>query len=162
MKFLGKTKTKEKSAENGSDKVAQIISGAAIKLQLKFSNTMNQLFNNISTKKLKRWLLIFCIITGGYSIYLIDVAITGNNISGGVNIEHIKTPEHFNNNVDEIMMPYINISEPMYNRILVFEKYMDSLKMSKSTIYDSILQARPGLMDSVQVLKEIYQSQKQK
>ena len=39
---------------------------------------------------------------------------------------------------------------------------MDSLKQNKNKQYDSILGARPGLMDSVQVLEEIYYSQKQK
>jgi hypothetical protein len=39
---------------------------------------------------------------------------------------------------------------------------MDSLKLNRTNEYDSILQARPGLMDSVQVLEQIYLSQKQK
>ena len=56
----------------------------------------------------------------------------------------------------------IKVAERDYQSIASFKHYMDSLNKSLNGKYqyDSILQARPGLMDSVQVLEQLYLSQK--
>ena len=71
-------------------------------------------------------------------------------------------PKHFDKTGDETVMPDATVDEQTYLQIQDFRKYMDSLKLNRTNEYDSILQARPGLMDSVQVLEQIYLSQKQK
>ena len=70
-------------------------------------------------------------------------------------------PKHFDKTGDEVI-PEAYVDEETFYKMQGFKKYMDSLKQNKSKQYDSIMQARPGLMDSVQVLEEIYYSQKQK
>ncbi|MFX7197982.1 hypothetical protein ABTI40_19340, partial [Acinetobacter baumannii] len=67
-------------------------------------------------------------------------------------IQQMDIPKHFNKTGDETVMPEATIDEQTYLQIQDFRKYMDSLKLNRTNEYDSILQARPGLMDSVQVL----------
>ena len=71
-------------------------------------------------------------------------------------------PKHFNKTGDETVIPEATVDEQTYLQIQDFRKYMDSLKLNRANEYDSILQARPGLIDSVQALEQIYYSQKQK
>ena len=54
------------------------------------------------------------------------------------------------------------VDEETFLKIQAFKSYMDSLKQAKSIQYDSILTARPYLMDTVLLLEQIYYSQKQK
>lgn len=71
-------------------------------------------------------------------------------------------PKHFNKTGDEELAPEAYVDEETWLQIKQFRNYMDSLKQKARNEYDSILQARPGLMDSVQMLEQIYLSQKQK
>jgi len=55
----------------------------------------------------------------------------------------------------------ILLTTEAYKRLQLFKKYMDSLRIDKDgkRIYDSILLARPGMMDSVAVLEKMYLKQ---
>lgn len=145
-----------------SDKVAGKIAGAGILIQRTFAEGMNKIFRNMNNKKLKVFLILFCLCAGGYSIYLTINAITGpERKQKSFKVDQVDVPKHFDKTGDEIM-PESYVDEETFYKIQGFKKYMDSLKQNKSMQYDSILQARPGLMDSVQVLEELYYSHKQK
>lgn len=145
-----------------SEKVAGKIAGAGIRLQKMFADGMTIIFKNMNTKKLKAFLILFCLSAGGYSIYLLANAIASpDKNQPGLKIDQVNVPKHFNKAGDEIM-PEAYVDEETFYKILDFKKYMDSLKKIKNKQYDSILQARHGLMDSVQMLEEIYHLQKQK
>ncbi len=162
--FKKQKNKKENNANHSSmsDKVAGKIAGAGIRVQRTFAEGMNKIFRNMNTKKLKVFLILFCICAGGYSIYLTVNAITGpEKQQKSFKVDQVDVPKHFNKTGDEIITK-ANVDEETFYKIQGFKKYMDSLKQNKSNQYDSILQARPGLMDSVQVLEEIYYSQKQK
>jgi len=54
------------------------------------------------------------------------------------------------------------LTAEVYQRLQLFRKYMDSLHKNSKWIYDSILLARPGMMDSVAILEKMYLSQQNK
>lgn len=146
-----------------SDKVAGKIAYAGMKMQTKFAKKMNNLFMKIDFKRLKIILMLFCICAGGYSIYLVANSIlSSEKKQNSFEVQHMDVPKHFNKTGDELIAPEAFVDEQTYQQIQQFRKYMDSLKNQQAAQYDSILQARPGLMDSVQMLEQIYLSQKQK
>jgi hypothetical protein len=155
-------KKKKKVNENGiSDKVAGKIAGLGIVIQTKFAVTMNKVFEKMNYKRLKIWLVIFCITCGGYSIYLLANAILSpatNQLS--IKIDPVKIPKHYDNAGDELFPQENVVDEQAFQNIQAFKSYMDSLKLSGSKEYDSILTARPYLMDTVLTLEQIYYSQK--
>ena len=153
----------DEEREKLSDKVAGKIAGTGIKMQKIFADKMNKIFMNTGNKKTKTILIAFCITAGGYSIYLLTNAIISPaKKQESFKIDQVKTPQHFSKSGEESILPDAYVDEQTYNKIQEFKKYMDSLHQNKKVEYDSILQARPGLMDSVQMLEEIYYSQKQK
>ena len=159
-------KQKKNDEENGntsmSDKVAGKIAGAGIRIQRFFAERMNKIFKNMNNKKLKALLIVFCISAGGYSIYLITNAVVSpDKIQPSFKIDHVDVPKHFDKTGGEVI-PEATVDEQTFNKIQDFKKYMDSLKQNKSYLYDSIITARPFLMDTVLMLEGIYYSQKQK
>lgn len=164
--WLFKKKKKELQSEEKatmSDKVAGKIAGVGIKAQRLFAERMNKLFMKTNYKRLKLILIFFCVSAGGYSIYLIANSVfSAEQKQQSFEIQQMDIPKHFNKTGDETVMPEATVDEQTYVQIQDFRKYMDSLKLNRANEYDSILQARPGLMDSVQVLEQIYLSQKQK
>ncbi|MBN8718722.1 MAG: hypothetical protein J0H85_04700 [Sediminibacterium magnilacihabitans] len=164
--WLYKRKQKDKETGNKitvSDKVAGKIAGFGIKLQQLFAEKMNRVFMKTDFKRLKLILILFCISAGGYSIYLVaNSIISPDNSQKDFEIQQMDVPKHFNKTGDEELAPEAYVDEETWLQIKQFRNYMDSLKQKARNEYDSILQARPGLMDSVQMLEQIYLSQKQK
>ncbi|MBY0477730.1 MAG: hypothetical protein K2Q24_08775 [Chitinophagaceae bacterium] len=164
--WLYKAKQKEKETVDKvtvSDKVAGKIAAAGIKLQQIFAEKMNKLFMKTDFKRLKIILIIFCIGAGGYSIYLIaNSVISADRKQNSFEVQKMDVPRHFDKTGDENLIPEAYVDEETYQQVKQFRNYMDSLKQKRRNEYDSILQARPGLMDSVQMLEQIYLSQKQK
>lgn len=159
-------KQKKKDEESGnptmSDKVAGRIAGAGIRVQGYFAKGMNKIFKNMNNKKLKALLIFFCVSASGYSIYLIGNAVaTPAKKQPLFKVDQVDVPKHFNKTGDELI-PEATVDEQTFNKIQDFKKYMDSLKQNKSYLYDSIIIARPYLLDTVLMLEEIYYSQKQK
>jgi hypothetical protein len=146
-----------------SDKVAGKIAYAGIKMQNQFAKKMNNLFMKIDFTRLKLILVLFCLCAGGYSIYLVaNSIISADKKQNSFEVQQMDIPKHFNKTGDELITPDAFVDEQTYQQIEQFKQYMDSLKNHQVDQYDSILQARPGLMDSVQMLEQIYLSQKQK
>lgn len=164
--WLFKKKKKEVQSDDKttvSDKVAGKIAGVGIKAQQLFAEKMNRIFMKTDYKRLKLILIFFCVSAGGYSIYLIAESVFSlERKQKAFEIQQMDIPKHFNKTGDETVMPEATIDEQTYLQIQDFRKQMDSLKLNRTTEYDSILQARPGLMDSVQVLEQIYLSQQKK
>lgn len=164
--WLYKGKQKEKETVDKvtvSDKVAGKIAGLGIKLQQLFAEKMNRVFMKTDFKRLKIILIIFCIGAGGYSIYLIaNSVISPDKKQNSFEIQQMDVPKHFDETGDENLIPEAYVDEETWQEVKQFRNYMDSLKQKRRNEYDSILQARPGLMDSVQMLEQIYLSQKQK
>ena len=164
--WLFKKKKNELQSEEKttmSDKIAGKIAGVGIKAQRLFAGRMNKLFMKTDYKRLKLILIFFCVSAGGYSIYLIAISVfSAEQKQQSFEIQQMDIPKHFNKTGDETVTPEATVDEQTYLQIQDFRQYMDSLKLNRTNEYDSILQARPGLLDSVQVLEQIYLSQKQK
>jgi hypothetical protein len=163
MWFFKKQKKKSESGNTVSDKVAGKIAKAGIFVQSRFANGMNKMFTGMNIKRLKLSLIIFCIGCGGYSIYLFtDAIVSPAGNQNTVKIEQAVVPKHFNKTGDEIIVVENSVDEETFNLIQQFKHYLDSLKQNKSYLYNSIITARPFLMDTVLMLEQIYYSQKQK
>jgi hypothetical protein len=136
---------------NWTDRAACKIAGAGIRLQTKFAKMMNQLTSNLPRKKLKFILVAFCVISGGFSIYLAGHAVFGKSKNQPtIKIEQMNTPRHFDKTGSEINEPENTVPEDLYRDIQEYKHYMDSLGQP----------IRPGLRDSIQILEQIYHSQK--
>ena len=163
MRLFKKQKKKVEPDNAVSDKVAGKIAKAGIAVQNKFAKGMDKLFAGMNTKRLKLYLIIFCICCGGYSIYLFtDAIVSPDAKSKALQIDKASIPKHFEDTGDDIMATDNTVDEETFHQIQQFKKYLDSLKQSKSYLYDSIVTARPFLMDTVLILEQIYYSQKQK
>jgi hypothetical protein len=161
--WLFKKHKKKNTAVGISDKVAGKIAGFGVAIQSRFAATMNKLFEKMNNKRLKIWLAVFCITCGGYSIYLLTNAIVSPSATQpSIKIDPVNIPKHYNNPGDEMLSTDNAVDEETFLKIQAFKSYMDSLKQAKSIQYDSILTARPYLMDTVLLLEQIYYSQKQK
>lgn len=162
--YKGKQKDKETVDKvTVSDKVAGKIAGLGIKLQQLFAEKMNRIFMKTDFKRLKIILIIFCLCAGGYSIYLIaNSVISPDRKQNSFEVQQMDVPKHLDKTGEENLIPEAYVDEEIYQQVKEFRNYMDSLKQKRRNEYDSILQARPGLMDSVQMLEQIYLSQKQK
>ncbi len=146
-----------------SDKVAGKIAYVGMKMQNQFAKKMNNLFMKVDFKRLKIILALFCLCAGGYSIYLVaNSIISPDKKQNSFEVQQMDIPKHFNKTGDELIAPEAFVDEQTYQQMQQFRKYMDSLRNQQAAQYDSILQARPGLMDSVQMLEQVYLSQKQK
>lgn len=128
------------------DKVAGKIAGVFILMQTKFSNAMSKQFNGVPVKRMKLFLLCFCMISGGLSLYFLVNALVSKP-KPSFKIDQVRMPQHFDRSGDEVMegvMP-----EDIYQQIQEYRRYMDSLGEP----------IRPGLQDSMRILEEIYLQQ---
>ncbi len=160
--MLFKKKNKEVISQPIKEKAATGIAKFLLSVQTKFSDFMNTALNRLSIRRVKILLVVFCLFGGGYSFYLIAGAIlNSNHQQPEMNVEKINVPKYYNKNGVEEIHAYQYIDEATYQRIGEYEAFMDSLQKTESgrKVYDSILLVRPGLTDSIRMLKEIYKSQ---
>lgn len=143
-----------------SDKVANKIAAAFNRLQNSFAKRMNKTVDNMNTKRLKTTVVLFSIVFGGMSLYLVINAITQPAVPR-LHVDQVNVPEHFNKAGDEETIGSGYVDEETFQNITAFRQYMDSLKTFKRPVYDSIIRARPQLMDSIAILEQVYNLQKQ-
>ena len=128
-------------------------------MQTGFASFMSKKLNHLTVKKRKAFFILLFILIGGLSIHqIVQGIISKSAIGNTVKIDKINFPAHDSkSNIEGI-----KVTERDYQSIASFKHYMDSLNKSLNGKYqyDSILQARPGLIDSVQVLEQLYLSQK--
>lgn len=102
-------------------------------------------------------LILFVLSTSAYSIYLAVSAIAEKD-GILITVTPIKKPR-YTTETGETDKEAAEVSEAQYRRIKRFRVYMDSLARSPSgkILYDSINSHRPGLMDSLQLIEQLYQ-----
>ena len=138
-----KRKNKETKENPLQDKVAGKIAGGFIWLQTKFSYWMNKIFTRMNRKKLKIILTTFCIVSGGLSLYFFVDAIVSKP-KAKFKIDQVRMPQHFDKSGDEVMENVMPAD--IYEQIQDYKKYMDSIGQP----------IRPGMLDSIRILEEIY------
>lgn len=105
-------------------------------------------------------LAAFCLLFGSSSIYIIVRAI--ESPSGKITIEKMSFPKYATgSDTTSGFQPIPVLTEKQHQRIQRFKKYMDSLQTTKAgqIKYDSIIKARPGLMDSIDFIEQVYREQ---
>ena len=129
---------RRKSKENLlKDKVATKIVNLLLKVQVKFSKVMSSFIKKFSVKKLKVLLVVFCLLGGGSSIYLIAEAFIKGEHSA-LKIEKIKFPEFYDQDSD--LQTGKTIDPKSYEALQSFRKYIDSVQ--KVRLRDSILKIK--------------------
>ena len=128
------------------DKTANKISSALLKVQTKTSNAMNKRIAGISGKRMTIILWVFCLFWGGLSIYFIVDGVFGSK-QPAIKVDRINVPRHINRAEDE--QTESRVDEETFRQIQTYKKYMDSTHQL----------IRPGLLDSINVLEQIYLSQ---
>lgn len=141
-----KRKSKEIKENPLLDKVAGKIAGGFIWLQTKFGDWMNKIFTRMNRKKLKIILTTFCIVSGGLSLYFFVDAIVSKP-KAKFKIDLVRMPQHFDKSGDEVMENVMPTD--IYEQIQDYKKYMDSIGQP----------IRPGMLDSMRILEEIYLQQ---
>jgi hypothetical protein len=108
-------------------------------------------------------LVLFCLLSLGCSLYLILKSFSSSN-DKTLMVAPINVPLHSANGGDYDTRSPLLLTKAEFQRIEQFSRYMDSLNSSVSgkRIRDSLLLSRPGLMDSIQVLKRLFQLQTSK
>jgi hypothetical protein len=163
MKLFGRGKRKEIKALPGRDKLAGRIVSMILKIQNGFAGLMSRATKNLSIAAMKWTLLLFTLTGSGLSIYFISLAISKKK-NAVIKPDRLQVPQYYDRSGDPIIMPDLLILPEEHEEMRQFQHYMDSLRSSKTgkLLYDSIILNRPGLMDSIRVLEEIYQSQNKK
>ena len=146
MLFKKKNKINESPLQ---DKVAKGIAGFFIKVQTKLADRMNKSISGISIKRTKAILILFCLFWGGLSVYFIANAVFGSK-QPPIKVDHVKTLQHISQPDEEEIEN--RVDPETYRQIQEYKKYMDS---TRQTI-------RPGLLDSMIILEQIYLSQQKK
>lgn len=155
-------KRKKNEPQPGKDKLAKDIAGIIFKIQDVFANFMDNHTKKVSPHSLKIALIIFLLTGSSLSIYCVVNTFTKKE--NVVKIDRLSVPQYYDRNGDESIQRDFIITKREYEQMLAFKNYMDSLRQSKSgiSIYDSIMLNRPGLIDSINQLEEIYKQQLQK
>jgi hypothetical protein len=101
-------------------------------------------------------LILFVLSTSTYSVYIAVSAFTKKE-SNSITIVPIKKLKHATE-TGEPPIEAAEVSEAQYRRMKRFRVYMDSLARSPSgkILYDSINSHRPGLMNSLQFIEQLY------
>jgi hypothetical protein len=153
-------KTKSAIDESESDSIGMRLRKGVLKLQTAFAERMNAAAEKIPTRKLKRNLVFFCLLSGGFSLYLAMNGMLGSSTAkNSITIDQASVPKHFDKTGDVINEVQNIVDKGLYQQVKTFRSYVDSLQMNDKTVYDSIMLSRPGLMDSIKAIEEIYLSQ---
>lgn len=160
MRLFRRNKAKSDTGKSPvQDKVAKGIAGFLLSVQTKFASFMNARTNQLSVRAKRFWLVVFCLVFGGFSIHAFIGAFRSNeNSSRSIKPAQVSVPKYYDQKeIDKD--PFATENDMV--RIGQFKKYMDSLQGSVKgkAVHDSILKARPGLMDSIQLIEQLYYSQ---
>ena len=139
------------------DSLARKISNSLLKIQKEFASFMNKTTEGCSVVRMKVMFIALCSLFIGLSVWFIVDAFLSKPSLVKVNATHI----HVIPLAKEKKETTILLTTEVHQRLQLFRSYMDSLQSSKTgrLIYDSILLARPGMMDSVAVLEQMYLKQ---
>jgi len=145
-----KSKKSKREVNNWQDKAANKIAGTGIKLQRKFSTMMNKIFQGMPVSKVKIFFTLFCLASGGYSIYLAAHAVFGSSKRRPAHkVEQVSVPKHFDQKENDEVRSKQSVTDEMYQEIQGYKRYMDSIGRP----------IRQSLLDSITLLEEIYHSQ---
>ena len=148
MKLFRKNITQTRSA--ASDKAAGWIANRILKIQNKFANVLGKMSASWKTKQKLIFLYLISIVLGGLSVLAIIKPFdkkAQNNLSKPA---AIRTPRL----IPDENQNQVRITDEEIKKIHAFKQSLDSATKKK------LLMQRPGLMDSLDIVEQIYYSQK--
>lgn len=135
------------------EKAAAKMATAAIRLQQNFSRVMNGLFSDMPSRRIKIILVLFILVSSGYSIYLAAYSVFGAyKNDGSVKPGSLHTPIQLEQNEKGTYIPTQRVSGEFFQQLQEYKRYMDSVGQP----------IRQGLWDSIRMLEEIYHAQTKK
>lgn len=157
LSFKDKSNQRQDKENPDQDRVANSIVHKCIKAQEQCAAFMQRQTERLSGKVKKFLLVLFFLLGSGYSLYLISESLISHGVES-FSITPIKIPKHADKAGDKNTPASITISKAEYEKIHRFKLYMDSLAKNSSgkRLYDSLLLRRPGLMDSIMIIQEMY------
>ncbi len=164
LSLFRKRKTQSSVKENAAqERLANNIVSACIRFQQRWADFMQRHTERLSRNGKLIILSSFCLTAGSLSIYFIASSVTSRKASSFTMIHLKKTPYAVKSG-DENTKALLIVTKAEFEKIQRFRIYMDSLARSPSgkKLRDSILSQRPGLMDSIHLIENIYQSQNKK
>ncbi len=132
------------------------------KQQRQLADRLNQRAKRWSRRSIKVGLVIFCLLYSSVSIYTMFIRSTAD--AGQIHVDPINVPEHAVIPSGPQPGAEMVLSAEGYQRLLSFNRYMDSLQQSPEgrEVYQNIIQERPGLRDSVQYIISLYEEQEKR
>lgn len=161
LPLFRKKKNHSSIKENAAqERLASSIVSACIRFQQRWADFMQHHTERLSRNGKLIILSLFCLTAGSLSIYFIATSMMSRK-APSFTVTHLKKPLSADKSGDENTKALLIVSKDEYEKIQRFRFYMDSLARSPSgkRLYDSILSQRPGLMDSILLIENIYQSQ---
>lgn len=149
--------------ENLSKSMSSGIKEYVANKEEKLAGYLNRRLNRLTVKGQLYFLFAFCTLFGGVSLYLILNTFWGTGPSASsIQPKSIIVPLHKTG--EENIFPGLLVTEEDIKELRAFKSFMDSLRLSAQgkPIYDSILTNRPGLMDTVSMLEQLYLLQQNK
>jgi hypothetical protein len=142
--------------QNGQEnKLAENIVYRCIKVQIKTSKFLQKKSEMLPLKVKRLIVIVFCLISFGSCIYVLTNSFYRHpeKLLSIARIEVSRQTESINQKP--------SLSKEEFEKIQKFRSYLDSLIQSKpgKRIHDSIIAHRPGLIDSLSIVENLYQSQ---
>lgn len=134
---------------------------AVRKVLSKFALYLQARTQNIPFAAHRIMLVLFCFTCGALSFYLILSAFTPEK-KVLINIQRIQVPKHYQQTGEENLKALPSMADKGSLKVKLFLDSMNSLHSSEKgkRVYDSILSARPHLMDSIRRLEQVQSNQK--
>lgn len=155
--FNNKKKQEPAGPEDAQDRMAASIVRHCIRWQLKWAAWMQHKAERLSGKGKAVVLSLFCLLAGGYSSFLAISSSSGKPPP----LAHIEQTKDVHPPGDGFSHAPVVITKDEYRKTQRFRQYLDSLDQTPSggKLLDSLMANRPGLLDSVLLFENLYQSQ---
>jgi len=159
MKLFKKKRKQNAKKGNLKEGIAGRLVSYAPKVQVAFAKFMDKRVNHLSVRGRKNAFYAFCITSFLSCAYLVVKPFITSQKNSTIKVGTIKFPRDLNK-INEPIGNVNTISKDEYHRVRAFRRYMDSLAANASSVYDSLLQKHPGLMDSLKLFENFYYLQK--
>lgn len=139
--------------------ISERVANAILKCQRGFASYFGRKTAGFGKKGNLILLLAVCLAFGGLSLFSVVEVFMRDDTAKSIKPDPVTVPGHFDETGEPTGDKVKVLSHTSYKQLQVFSDYMDSLKKASRSQYDSIVAARPGLMDSVLFLEQIYLQQ---
>jgi hypothetical protein len=132
------------------------------RVQRKYADKLQALTEKMSPRNKKLMLMLFILVFGGMSVSIVWRSITAHGNQSAVSVQPIvPSPPSGRPSKGNGLWPEGGVTAREYNMIRAFHQYLDSLGNTADgqAIRDSLLNGRPGLMDSIVAIEKMYLGQ---